>query len=201
MIRAGDESNTLLEEVKDMRTKICLLAAAVGAALLSHSAMAAYGDRNKITEAEVLAAQQAWGEALIQISRDFNYGGLEKAQQTARSVLETAYAFQHGEVLFKPTLASGEHTFRNQKEYALSYFVGGNDRLGDPGFALKGWESFQIENAGVVINGQMALTMGHVMLTDADGNTTKVDKTWGFQRFDDGQLRIVLHHSSLPFTG
>ncbi|MCC5865538.1 MAG: phosphoribosyl-AMP cyclohydrolase [Wenzhouxiangella sp.] len=184
-----------------MRTKICLLTAAVGAALLSHSAMAGYGDRNKITEAEVLAAQQAWGEALIQISRDFNYGGLEKAQQTARSVLETAYAFQHGEVLFKPTLASGEHTFRNQKEYALSYFVGGNDRLGDPGFALKGWESFQIENAGVVINGQMALTMGHVMLTDADGNTTKVDKTWGFQRFDDGQLRIVLHHSSLPFTG
>ena len=201
MFRAGDEPITLLEEVKDMRTKICLLAAAVGAALLSHSAMAGYGDRNKITEAEVLAAQQAWGEALIQISRDFNYGGLEKAQQTARSVLETAYAFQHGPVLFKPTLASGEHTFRNQKDYALSYFVGGNDRLGDPGFALKGWESFQIENAGVVINGEMALTMGHVMLTDADGNTTKVDKTWGFQRFDDGDLRIVLHHSSLPFTG
>ncbi len=184
-----------------MRTKTCLLAAAMGCAMLSHSAIAGYGDRNKISEAEVLAAQQAWGESLIQISRDFSYGGLDKARATAQSVLESAYAFQHGQVLFKPTLASGEHTFRNQMEYALSYFVGGNDRLGDPGFALKGWETFQIENAGVVINGEMALTMGHVILTDAEGNTTKVDKTWGFQRFDDGDLRIVLHHSSLPFTG
>jgi hypothetical protein len=27
-----------------------------------------------------------------------------------------------------------------------------------------------------------------------------VDKTWGFRKGDDGKVRIVLHHSSLPYA-
>jgi hypothetical protein len=27
-----------------------------------------------------------------------------------------------------------------------------------------------------------------------------VDKTWGYVRGPDGKLRIVLHHSSLPYS-
>lgn len=184
-----------------MHKKSTVLGVAIGAALLTHSATASYNDGAKITEADVLAAQQAWGEALIRIGRDYSKGGFDKARATAEEALQAAYAFQHGPVLFKPTLASGETTFRMAHDHALAYFVGGSDDFPDSGFALKGWESFYIDNAGVLINGNMAITMGHVMLTDADGNTTKVDKTWGFQRFDDGQLRIVLHHSSLPFSG
>ena len=42
--------------------------------------------------------------------------------------------------------------------------------------------------------------MGHVILTDASGNETKVEKTWVFRRGDDGALRIVLHKSALPFN-
>lgn len=34
----------------------------------------------------------------------------------------------------------------------------------------------------------------------ASGKVTKVDKTWGFKKDEKGQLRIVLHHSSLPYT-
>ena len=41
--------------------------------------------------------------------------------------------------------------------------------------------------------------MGNVMLTDKDGKVTTVDKTWGFKKDSQGQVRIVLHHSSLPF--
>jgi hypothetical protein len=41
--------------------------------------------------------------------------------------------------------------------------------------------------------------MGKVRLTDAEGNVTEVDKTWGYKRDEAGNLRIVLHHSSLPF--
>jgi hypothetical protein len=50
------------------------------------------------------------------------------------------------------------------------------------------------------INGDLALTMGKVILTDQNGKTTTVDKTWGFKKDDQGRLRIVLHHSSLPYS-
>ena len=37
----------------------------------------------------------------------------------------------------------------------------------------------------------------------ANGNfsVSKVDKTFGYVRDDDGALRIVLHYSSAPFSG
>ena len=35
--------------------------------------------------------------------------------------------------------------------------------------------------------------------TDKDGNVTKVDKSWGYKKDAEGTLRIVLHHSSLPY--
>ncbi|EHA63506.1 hypothetical protein Syn8016DRAFT_0547 [Synechococcus sp. WH 8016] len=37
----------------------------------------------------------------------------------------------------------------------------------------------------------------------ANGNflVSKVDKTFGYVRDDDGALRIVLHHSFTPFSG
>ncbi len=184
-----------------MRTKITLLSLAIGAALASQAAMAGYGDRQKLTEADVMAAQQAWGEALLQISRDYAENGIEHARKTAEATLNSAYAFNHSTVLFNPTLTSGETTFRMTHDGALAYFVGGCENYPDSGFALKGWESFDIQNAGMLINGDMAISMGHVTLTNGDGEVTKVDKTWGFQRFDDGDLRIVLHHSSLPFMG
>ena len=156
---------------------------------------------NNLTLAEVQAAQQAWGAALVQIATDYSTGGRDKATATAAAVLDAAYGYGHGAVLFKPTLTSGEQTFRTTREGALAYFVGGNPAFpADSGFALKGWRGYAIENATVYINGDLAITMGNVILTNAEGARTKVDKTWGFRKGDDGRLRIVLHHSSLPYT-
>lgn len=154
-----------------------------------------------VTEAEVQAAQEAWGKALIQISKDFDSGGIEKATQTANAVLDAAYGYNMGPVLFKPTLTHGEQTFRTTREGALAYFVGGSKTFpDDSGFALKGWEKYEYKNAGVIIDGNMAITMGNVYLYDKKGQLTKVDKTWAFRKDDQGKLRIVLHHSSLPYT-
>jgi len=154
-----------------------------------------------ITQAQVEAAQVAWGEALVQISADFAEGGIEKASATAEAVIEAAYGYQMGPVLFKPTLASGDQTFRTTAEGALAYFVGNNEAFpGDTGFALKGWTGVEIENAAIFISGETAQTMGNVHITNADGTVTTVNKTWGYQRDDAGALRIVLHHSSLPFA-
>ena len=155
-----------------------------------------------ITEAEVMAAQKAWGDALIKISDDFASGGIVKAIATASAVLDAAYGYNMGPVLFKPTLSSSPQTFRTTKEGALSYFVGGDSKFPkDTGFALGGWKKVDIDNAAMHINGDVANTMGNVTMTDKNGKVTVVDKTWTFKKDDMGKVRIVLHHSSLPFAG
>ena len=153
-----------------------------------------------ITEAEVVAAQQGWCDALLKINAEYKARGKEEAKELAGQVLDQAYAYQQGVVLFKPTLAFGSQTFRLDKEGALAYFAGGNDKYpDDSGFALKGWTKCEIKNAGVHLSGDMALTMGHVVFTDEGGKVTTVDKTWGFKKDAQGAIRIVLHHSSLPY--
>ena len=153
-----------------------------------------------ITEAEVEAAQKAWGQALIKISKDFDESGLAKAKKTAEAVIEKAYGYKLGTVLFKPTLAYGEQTYRTTAKGALAYFVGSDkDFAQDTGFALKGWRDYTFKNASVFINGDTALTMGDVILVNKKGETTTVNKTWGFKKDSTGQIRIILHHSSLPY--
>jgi len=156
---------------------------------------------NNITAEEVKAAQEAWGKALVQISQDYEKAGRSKAVETANAVLDAAYGYAEGPVLFKPTLTHGEQTFRTERDGALAYFVGGNSKFpNDGGFALKGWKKFEYKNSAVYINGDVALTMGNVMLTDKSGNVTTVDKTWAFKKGADGRVKIVLHHSSLPYS-
>jgi hypothetical protein len=181
-------------------TKICL--AALSLVLLSANAGAKEDLvlNSNVTEAEVEAAQKAWGAALIQISTDYKNGGIEKAKATANAVLDAAYGYNLGPVLFKPTLTVIPQTFRPTKEGALAYFVGDDPNFpNDSGFALKGWTAYEFENSAVHITADLALTMGKVRITNDKGEVTEVDKTWGFKKDDKGQLRIVLHHSSLPF--
>lgn len=153
-----------------------------------------------ITQAEVEAAQIAWGNALVAIATEYDTNGIEAATALAGQVLDSAYAYGMGPVLFKPTLTLTPNTFRTTREGALAYFVGGNSAYPDTGFALKGWREVAIDNAGIVITGNSAISMGNVTMTDSAGNVTIVDKTWGYVRDGQGNLRIVLHHSSLPYS-
>ena len=41
--------------------------------------------------------------------------------------------------------------------------------------------------------------MGSFALIDRDGKVTTVEKSWGYKLDDDGNLRIMLHHSSIPY--
>jgi hypothetical protein len=153
-----------------------------------------------ITRQDVEAAQQAWGKALVQIATTYDSQGLNAARTVASNVIDTAYGYNLGPVLFKPTLTVAPQTFRTTREGALAYFVGHDANFpADTGFALKGWRSYQIENAAVFIDGDVAISMGKVRITDKSGNVTEVDKTWGWKKDANGQMRIVLHHSSLPY--
>ena len=153
-----------------------------------------------ITEKEVLAAQEAWCSALTSISSTHERHGHAAAKALAEKVIDSAYAYKMGAVLFKPTLTVNPQTFRTTRSGALSYFVGGDPSFSkDTGFALKGWKECEPENAAIFIDGNSAITMGKVHFTDKNGKVTTVDKTWGFVKDDAGKLRINLHHSSLEY--
>ena len=155
-----------------------------------------------ISEQETLAAQQTWCKALVDISTTHERDGQAAAKALAEKVIDAAYGYQLGVVLFKPTLTVNPQTFRTTRAGALAYFVGGDPAFPkDTGFALNGWTKCEVENAGIFIDGDSATTMGKVRLTGKDGKITTVDKTWQFHKDDAGTLRIVLHHSSLEYTG
>lgn len=161
-----------------------------------------------ISVSEVKGAQEAWCDALVSISRAHDQGGIAKSKSLAGDVIDAAYGYQFGPVAFKPTWAKGDTTFRKTREGALSYFVGDDPAYADSGFAIgtpggnrSPWvkcvpEIFVIQNFGNTAN-----AMGWVHVETADGIKSKVDKTFGYVRDDDGTLRIVVHHSSTPFAG
>jgi hypothetical protein len=157
-----------------------------------------------ITYDEVNAAQQAWCDALVKIGKLKEEGGDYRAY--AEKVLSEAYNYDYGKVFFKPTLAFGDQTFRNNKKGALAYFVGGDpDYPTDKGFALKPWVKARYDNAGgnkagIQIYGSVAITMGNVWVTDKAGKEVMVDKTWVFKKGKDGKLRIIVHKSALPYS-
>ncbi|MCD9186320.1 MAG: hypothetical protein LUM44_07790 [Pyrinomonadaceae bacterium] len=151
-----------------------------------------------ITEQMIADAQKAWCGALVQINEAKERG--EDYKKVASDVIDAAYYYQAGPVLFKPTLTSGDQTFRMDKEGAMAYFVGGNDKYkNDNGFALRGWKKCESKPRGLILNGDMAISMGNVYIWNARGEETVVDKTWGYKLDEKGSLRIILHHSSLPF--
>jgi hypothetical protein len=162
------------------------------------------GAQDIITYAEVNAAQQAWCDALVKIGQLKEDGGDYKA--FAEKVLSDAYNYDNGKVFFKPTLAYGDQTFRNDKKGALAYFIGGDSAFpNDKGFALTPWVKARYDNAGeknegIQIYGSVAITMGNVWVTDKDGKEVMVDKTWVFKKGKDGKLKIIVHKSALPFA-
>lgn len=181
-------------------TQVTFACFLVGAAILPAAAKQKAADHS-ITETQVLDAQRAWCKALVDISAANASGGQPAAKALAEKVIDSAYAYQQGAVLFKPTLTTSPQTFRTARDGALAYFVGGNPAFPtDTGFALKGWTQCEIANSAVLIHGDTASTLGNVMFTGPDGKITTVDKTWTFVKDSAGKLRIAVHHSSLPYT-
>lgn len=152
-----------------------------------------------ITEAEVQAAQQAWGEGIVAIGKTFTDEGDYRTR--AQEHITKHYAYGDDQtILFKPTLAAQDQ-FRENNEEALSYFVG-TEGTEDGGFAIAPYTAVRWENNGTIIsdNGDMAVAMGNYFFTGTDGKETKVEYSFAYERGDDGELDIVLHHSSLPYS-
>ena len=152
-----------------------------------------------VSKEQVLGAQQKWADGIVKIGADF----MEKKDyvQTAKDHIDNLYAYGISPVLFKPTKAAQDQ-FRSTTDSALSYFVASNGHcLEDKGFAIQPWIKVKFENSDIIVHGDTALAMGNYFFTDTEGGETKVEYTFGYIMDKEGDLRINLHHSSVPFSG
>jgi len=153
----------------------------------------------------VEAAQKAWGDGIVNIAAAHPNGDFVKA---ATDHINTLYAYQlDTPVLFKPTLAA-EEQFRSTFDKALSYFVATNNAGDnaaracpeDKGFAIKGWTAVRFENVDIITEGSVGMAMGNYFFTTPEGDEVKVEYSFGYMLDSDGNVRINLHHSSMPYA-
>ena len=142
--------------------------------------------------------QKKWADMVLKIGNAYR----EKVNldDLVNELLHGIYAFDHCNILFKPTLAKHDQ-FRSTKEEFISYFLGQNKVCReDKGFAIKNWRSIKFENFKIVNHNDQLLSMGNYFFEDDDNKILKVEYTFGFIKISPDQLRINLHHSSLPYN-
>ena len=134
----------------------------------------------------------SWINGIIQIGKVF----LENKdyKESAKKFIESHYAFDSESVLFKPTFTK-EVIFRNSKDMALSYFIGGNIEE-DHGFALKPWEKISIDELNILEENKLSIAMGILKLKPVNSDKiTSVAFTFVFTE-TNSSLKIKAHHSS-----
>ena len=134
----------------------------------------------------------SWKDGVIEIGRVYLEGG--DYEKCAEKFLSSHYAFDHEEVLFKPTFTR-EVIFRNSKDSALSYFIKG-DVAEDNGFALRPWEDIKLEELNTIEENNLMVAMGILSFKPVDiDEITMVAFTFLLVIVDES-LKIKVHHSS-----
>ena len=142
--------------------------------------------------------QKKWADMILKIGEA--YRKKISLDNLISELLHKVYAFDHCSVLFKPTLAK-LNQFRSTKEEFISYFLGKNKVCKeDKGFAIKSWRSIKFENFKIVNYNDQLISMGNYYFEDDNNKILKVEYTFGFIKISPDQLRINLHHSSLPYN-
>jgi hypothetical protein len=150
------------------------------------------------TEDMVHKALQTWCDNVVAVGRTHADG--DDARTVALKVLTEHYDYDSGKVLFKPTLAFGKETFRPTKQGALAYFVGGDENFpDDKGFKLKPWVKVWYSKEDHILHGDLAIVQCNVHFIGADDSHIFVNKSFVFKHCLDGNVRIILHQSSLPY--
>ncbi len=134
----------------------------------------------------------SWKDGVIEIGRIHLEGG--DYEKSAELFVSTHYAFDSEEVLFKPTFTK-EVIFRNSKDLALSYFIGG-EVPEDKGFALKPWEEIRLEELNIIEQDNLMVAMGTLNFKPLNlEENTLIAFTFLLIDTDDS-LKIKVHHSS-----
>ena len=154
----------------------------------------------KITKSEVEKAQERWANAIVDIGNAYMTGG--DLVSCAKGHIEELYAYGDGNVLFNTTKCEVVQ-FRPTIDGAVSYFVGKDFSQSkfseDKGFAIAPYVAVRFINDGIIEGATRAIAMGNYFFTKPDGESIKVEYTFGY-RWRGRNLVIDVHHSSLPYT-
>ncbi len=134
----------------------------------------------------------SWKDGVIEIGRIHLEGG--DYEKSAELFVSTHYAFDSEEVLFKPTFTK-EVIFRNSKDLALSYFIGG-EVAEDKGFALKPWEEIRLEELNIIEQDNLMVAMGTLNFKPLNLKENTLIAFTFLLIETDGSLKIKVHHSS-----
>ena len=141
--------------------------------------------------------QIKWANGIVELGK--TKGDIVSSKKLATDFINSLYNFKNGTVQFKPTKAS-EFQFRNDFNSALSYFIGSNPSFAeDAGFALNPWVNVEFKNDSINVFDNLGLAMGNYFFTDLKGEKTKVEYSFVYRR-EGESLKIILHHSSLPYS-
>ena len=150
-------------------------------------------NKTEINVDEVNKFLNSWATGVIEIGKTFKDGG--DTVDKAKEFIDSHYAFDFQDVLFKPTYTK-EVVFRNNKEEALSYFISGAIKE-DKGFALKPWEEISLDKIYTLPEHNITIVMGILNLKPLDSfNKIRLAFTFVLIKDDNDQLKIKVHHSS-----
>ena len=145
----------------------------------------------------VTQMQKRWANIVIEIGQE--HKKKNNLDNLTSELMQKIYAFDYCDVLFKPTMAKLDQ-FRSSKEEFLSYFLAQNDACKeDSGFAVKNWKSIEFNNYKITEYKDYLLSMGNYFFKDQENKILKVEYTFGFIKINNYELRINLHHSSIPY--
>ena len=144
---------------------------------------------------EIINIQKEWSSGIIKMGRLSN--DRVSLESFTSDFLDKIYDFDN-QVLFKPTKAANEQ-FRNTKGSAYSYFIAGDNRecQEDNGFALSNWTEILFDNSNIIINEDIAIAMGNYTFKN-EASKIKVEYSFVYKNYGN-EIKIILHHSSLPY--
>ena len=141
--------------------------------------------------------QEKWANSIIEIGKAY----LDKKDyfNLMEKFLDDLYYFKQGKVLFKPTKASHKQ-FRNKRNEFISYFIGHNKVSDeDKGFALEPWKNINFQNFDFITYDDIIISMGNYLFTDYENKKTKIEYSFGYMFDQENKLKIIFHHSSIPY--
>ena len=144
------------------------------------------------TKQDLFEFIKSWTDGLSMIRTAYEKN--EDYKNIALEFINKHYLFNEESVLFKPTLTN-KTIFRNSVDDALSYFIGGKYPE-DTGFALKAYESININETNTVIEKDLIAIMGILdfKLVNSD-ESMRVAFTFVLKSSETG-LKLKIHHSS-----
>ena len=142
--------------------------------------------------------QKEWSKYILDIGEAFRNG--KDYKKLGEELLDKLYSFDNNnKISFKPTMP-GKKNFRFLKKDVLSYFIGSKDQSNnDSGFALKGWKKIIFDNYNLKQINNIVLAMGAYFFQDSSNKTIEVEYTFAYLIEDSDNLKIILHHSSIPY--